>query len=148
MFVERTRYETHLGTGVHRVDAGAAAGGAASKFFIYSLRAVGPWLLSGAENGGCFVTRRLGGAAVRCVHVQSVPFRIWAQTQRPNVHATASGWLAFHDLRPEAAASGPVGTCSYALGANMAAVTTIEATRDGKHLVAAGDDGKGMVYHW
>ena len=106
MFIERVRYETHLGTGVHRVDRGAAATGLASKFFIYSLRAVGPWLLSGAENG----------------------------------------WLAFHDLRPGAPVNGPVGTCSYALGANMAAVTAIEATRDGTHLVAAGDDGKAMVY--
>ena len=46
LFTERIRYETHL--------PGTMAGkGRGSKFFIYSLRAVGPWLLSGAENGTC-----------------------------------------------------------------------------------------------
>ncbi|KAG8342083.1 WD domain [Trypanosoma vivax] len=48
----------------------------------------------------------------------------------------ANGWLLVHDVIE--------GNCCYGLGANTAAVRCIHPMRE--HLVAAGDDGKAMVY--
>eukprot|EP00742_Colponemidia_sp_Colp-10_P019425 GILJ01022529.1.p1 GENE.GILJ01022529.1~~GILJ01022529.1.p1 ORF type:complete len:450 (+),score=46.18 GILJ01022529.1:115-1350(+) len=47
-----------------------------------------------------------------------------------------NGWLLVHDAK--------TGACLYGLGANAAAVRCIFASNE--HLVAAGDDGKAMVY--
>lgn len=47
-----------------------------------------------------------------------------------------NGWLLVHDIRS--------GRCLYGLGASQHAVRCIEATP--QRLVAAGDDGKVVVY--
>lgn len=47
-----------------------------------------------------------------------------------------NGWLLVHDTKS--------GKCLYGLGANAAAIRCIFASNE--HLVAAGDDGKAMVY--
>ena len=59
----------------------------------------------------------------------------------PSLIATGAGngWLLMHDVAQN-------GKCLFALGANQAAVRCIETTT--QHLVAAGDDGKVLVYEF
>lgn len=52
------------------------------------------------------------------------------------VSGAGNGWLLVHDLR--------TGECLYGIGANRAAVRCIECTPSS--LVAAGDDGKAIVF--